>query len=172
MTTSTGFSILPPPLIFRIRPDSWTATSRRRRTSPRCRSAPSTPSPALPAPGPHSTPQCRPASGIHYIGQEGLSAGFLISAQDLQHGVTLPGPQIADEQAAPLLQLLQRGDMAPGQVHHMDIVPAPRCRPAWDSRRRTHGASPASLLPPGRYRGPDCWGCRWGPPRSARSRGP
>ena len=52
-----------------------------------------------------------------------MAAGLLIGVEHVQHGVAVSGAQVADEQAAAGVQLLQRRHVAPGQIHHMDIVP-------------------------------------------------
>ena len=61
------------------------------------------------------------AAGIDHIG-ELLAAGLLKGMDDIQHAVAVAGAQVADEQAAVGLQLLDGADMAPGQVNHMDVI--------------------------------------------------
>ena len=61
------------------------------------------------------------AAGIDHIGDL-LAAGLLKGMDDIQHAVAVAGAQIADEQAAVGLQLLDGADMAPGQVNHMDVI--------------------------------------------------
>ena len=60
-------------------------------------------------------------AGIDHIG-ELLAAGLLKGMDDIQHAVAVAGAQVADEQAAVGLQLLDGADMAAGQVHDMDVV--------------------------------------------------
>ena len=52
-----------------------------------------------------------------------MAAGLFIGVEDVQHAVSLAGAQIAYEESAVLLQLVQGRHMALGQVHHMDVVP-------------------------------------------------
>ena len=51
-----------------------------------------------------------------------LAAGLGEGVDDIQHAVALAGAQIADEQAAVRLQLLDGADMAAGQIDDVDVV--------------------------------------------------
>ena len=62
------------------------------------------------------------ATGVHDVGQF-LAAGLLIGVENVQHAVALAGTQVAHKEAAVLGHLLNGGHMAPGQIHHMDVIP-------------------------------------------------
>ena len=62
------------------------------------------------------------AAGLDDVGQL-FAAGLFKGVQHVHDAVALAGAQVADEEAAAGLQLLDGADMAPGQVHHVDVVP-------------------------------------------------